>query len=44
MNGPILIIEDDPDIVDIRRFNLQSRGISYPRRAQRQGRVDDFHG
>jgi DNA-binding response OmpR family regulator len=36
MNGPILIIEDDPDIVDILRFNLQSR--EYPTRIALNGR------
>ena len=36
MNGPILIIEDDPDIVDIRRFNLQSR--EYPTRVAVNGK------
>lgn len=35
MNGPILIIEDDPDIVDILRFNLQSR--EYPTRVALNG-------
>lgn len=36
MNGPILIIEDDPDIVDILRFNLQSR--EYPTRVALNGK------
>jgi DNA-binding response OmpR family regulator len=36
MNGPILIIEDDPDMVDILRFNLQSR--EYPTRIALNGR------
>jgi len=36
MNGPILIIEDDPDIVDILRFNLHSR--EYPTRVALNGK------
>lgn len=36
MNGPILIIEDDPDIVDILRFNLQCR--EYPTRVALNGK------
>jgi DNA-binding response OmpR family regulator len=36
MNGPILIIEDDPDIVDVLRFNLQSR--EYPTRVALNGK------
>ena len=36
MNGPILIIEDDPDIVDILQFNLQSR--EYPTRVALNGK------
>lgn len=36
MTGPILIIEDDPDIVDILRFNLQAR--EYPTRVALNGR------
>jgi DNA-binding response OmpR family regulator len=35
MSGPILIIEDDRDIVDILRFNLQSR--EYPTRVALNG-------
>jgi DNA-binding response OmpR family regulator len=36
MTGPILIIEDDPDIVDILRYNLQSK--EYPTRVALNGK------
>lgn len=35
MNGPILIIEDDPDIVEILRYSLQSK--EYPTRVALNG-------
>jgi len=36
MTGPILIIEDDPDIVDLLRYNLQSK--EYPTRVALNGK------
>lgn len=36
MTGPILIIEDDPDIVDVLRYSLQSK--EYPTRIALNGK------